>query len=142
MNVPRKPTAVTLATLSTYVLASLVVGLVAAVVYLVVRDVNQGNTLERQSREFQQQTVQARHDDCLAAEQLRSALRAQVRRAKKTEPLLLELVPSLNRPDVLALTRRNRQRQLRAYGKRDCVEFALRTVPPAERYSFRVLIRE
>lgn len=127
-----------LTTVMVFVLAFLVPLLTAAVIWLVVSDL-QGRARDREAaREFVQQTVHARYDDCQAGEEIRAALRAQVKEGKRTDPLLYKLVPSLDTPKVHQIVAEQRARQLKAYEKQRCREYALAAVPPDSRDSYRV----
>lgn len=119
-------------------LACLVPLLAAAVGFLVYRSVDQSQRVTENVHNFTQANVQARYDDCQASNVLRAALRTRVLEGKRTDPLLFKLVPSLDTPEVHAIIKAQRQRQLRAFAAKDCVEFALEAVPSGQRHNYIV----
>jgi hypothetical protein len=90
---------------------------------------HQGIIEARDRRQAVAANVGARYDDCVEANRLRRALRDQVISQQRTQPLLLQLLPSLNTPRVLALIRATTARQLRAYHPRNCRRFADEALP-------------
>jgi hypothetical protein len=85
-----------------------------------------------------QQNIDARYSDCQGSEKVRAALRDQVRRSAKTDPLLFRLLPSLDTPEVRHLVRAERARQLKAYAPRDCRDYAIASVPVGQRSRYTI----
>jgi hypothetical protein len=126
------------ASIMSTILAVLVPLLVAAVVYLVLQNLRQDDELRRQAHAVVQQNVNARYDDCLSGERVRESLRLEVEDGRRTDPLLYKLIPALDTPEVRDLLAERRARQLRSYAPRDCVAYALSSVPEAQRMLYRV----
>jgi cell division protein FtsB len=85
-----------------------------------------------------QQNIDARYSDCQGSEKVRAALRDQVRRSAKTDPLLFRLLPSLDTAEVRRLVRVERARQLKAYAPRSCRSYAIASVPAGQRSQYTV----
>lgn len=73
--------------------------------------------------------VRARHDDCENSNRLRKALRDDVLQSKKTLPVMLALLPSLNTPQVRALVKANNANRIKSYAARDCEAYAREALP-------------
>lgn len=97
---------------------------------------NQSTRITSQGHDAIQQNVNARFDDCESGNDLRMGLLAGVAQGRKTTPVLLRLVPSLNTAEVKALIRKSEARQQKAYKPRSCAPYALKSVPPAARKNY------
>lgn len=110
--------------------------------FAVIQNAKQPSTDEllAQGEKFFGQNVLARFDDCQAGEDIRAALRAQAEEGRRTTAALLDVVPSLNTPEVKAIIRDSERRTADAFDERDCVTYALRAVPAAERDNYLHLL--
>jgi hypothetical protein len=95
----------------------------------IVRVGGQADDLAQFGVDAVQANIDARYDDCQQIEALKTAGRAQVRSGERTEPLLYELVPSLDTPQVHQIIERDRARQLKAYEKGSCSAYAREAIP-------------
>lgn len=84
--------------------------------------------------------VEARYQDCVNNNEIRSALRTGVLQGQKEQPLLLKLLPQFNEKHVLALIHKEDARQLKAYRPLNCTAYSQRVLPPVERN--RVTLRQ
>jgi hypothetical protein len=129
------------ASLMSIALAVLVPLLTAAVIFLLARARSQDAEIRQQAHAALQQNVNARYDDCVAGDAVREALYQQTIETERSDPLLYRLLPSLDTPEVHALIKENRARQLKAFaprGQGGCEAYALRVIPPGSRRSFRI----
>lgn len=85
-----------------------------------------------------QQNIDARYSDCQGSERVRAALRDQVRRSARTDPLLFRLLPSLDTVEVRRLVHAERDRQLKAYAPRSCRSYAIASVPAGQRSLYTI----
>lgn len=138
MNAIRPNRAASIMSLTLAILVPLLAG---GMVFLLVRSHGQDLTLQRQAHAALQQSVNARYDDCLAGDVLRTALSLQVDESRRNDPLLYKLLPSLNTPEVRALVKHSRDEQVKAFkprGAAGCRAYALRVAPPNSRSSYEV----
>lgn len=74
-------------------------------------------------------TIEARRSNCQSGNRLREGLRINVLQGQKSLPLLLQVLPQLNTPRVLALNREAVARQLRAFAPLNCTKYAEEVLP-------------
>lgn len=85
-----------------------------------------------------QQNVDARYDDCKQLDLIRAGLRSSVQQAKLTAPLLYQLVPSLNTPEVHQIVTARDKAQLLEYAAVDCETYARRAIPNGDSHHYHV----
>lgn len=127
------------------VLAVLTTAVVLATLGLGIRTYLQLRTQVQNNRQLvhdvTQQNVDARYGGCRSGDDLREALYQQALQSRRTTPLLLSLVPSLDTDQVRDLIARATRRQLKAYqprGTAGCTTYALAAVPKESRHQYRV----
>lgn len=74
-------------------------------------------------------TVEARFANCESGNTLRKALKVNVEQGQRELPLLLELLPQLNQPRVLALNRQQVAYQLKAFALLHCKAYSEEILP-------------
>lgn len=84
--------------------------------------------------------VQARYSDCIEGESTRKALREQVEQGRSERPVLLKLVPQFDKPEVLAIIKKNEEEELKGFAPRNCLEYAEEALPGHhKRYTLKIL---
>lgn len=130
-----------LTTAMTVSLSVLVLTLTGVTTWLVLRQAQQSGATQQAVRDFTRANVRARYEDCGNINQILSALRQEVVASKRTNPVLFKLLPSLDTPEVHALVRQERRRELRTFAPRDCESYALAAIPAGRRDAYRPYLR-
>lgn len=108
----------------------------------IAKDTRQIGSYERELATFGvsavQQNIRARYDDCGQLNKIRAGLRSTVQQGKVEDPLLYQLVPSLNTPRVRRIVALNDRTELREFARVDCKDYARRAIPPGDHHHYKV----
>lgn len=85
-----------------------------------------------------QQEIRARFDDCTQLNKIRAGLRSTVQQGKVEDPLLYQLVPSLNTPRVRQIVATNERTELREFAAVSCKDYARRAIPAGDHHHYKV----